>query len=152
MKIKVEISEEIYETCCIIKTSSLNDQVNKIVNYIKTLDSNSNDANFVIGYDLDKEKTIIIKSDDIIKITVEDKKTYIFLDGKKYLSKKRLCELENSLGHPFFRVSKKALVNVNAMDNIEASFGGLFLLTLKNGSKEYISKKYLPVLKKYLGM
>ena len=51
------------------------------------------------------------------------------------------------MGNSFFRISKGALVNVNSPDIIEASFGGVFMLTLKNGCKEYISKKYLPELK-----
>lgn len=150
MKIKVEIVEDIGEMCCTIKTSSLNDDVNKIVNYIKKLDKYSTE--YIIGLDLEKEKTIILRPEDIYIISVEDKKTYIYTKNKKYISKKRLCELENVFGNSFFRISKSTLVSVDAMDNIEASFGGIFVLTLKNGCKEYISRKYLPELKKYLGI
>ena len=31
-------------------------------------------------------------------------------------------------------------------------FGGIMLLVLKNGCKDYISRKYLPAFKKYLGI
>ena len=150
MKIKVEIMEEMDESCCILQVPYLNEQVDKIVDYIKKL--NTLHTEFIIGYDLEREKTIILKPEDIFMINVEDKKSYIYVSNNKYLSKKRLCELENLLGDSFLRISKRTLVNINALDNIEASFGGIFLLTLKNGCKEYISKKYLPEFKRYLGI
>lgn len=150
MKIKVEIVEEMDESCCILQVPYLNEQVDKIVDYIKKL--NTLHTEFIIGYDLEREKTIILKPEDIFMINVEDKKSYIYVSNNKYLSKKRLCELENLLGDSFLRISKRTLVNINALDNIEASFGGIFLLTLKNGCKEYISKKYLPEFKRYLGI
>lgn len=34
----------------------------------------------------------------------------------------------------------------------EAEFGGMMLLTMKNGSSEYVSRHYLPEFKKYLGL
>ena len=150
MKIKVEIIEDIDEPCFVIKTPSLNDQVKKIVEYVKTVDSKTSD--FVIGYDSQKEKTIILKPEDITKVSVDDRKTYIYVKNERYLSKKRLYELEDILGDAFFRISKNTLVNIDSMDNIEASFGGVFLLTLKNGFKEYVSKKYISELKRFLGI
>ena len=38
------------------------------------------------------------------------------------------------------------------MDSIEGGFSGTLLLTLKNGCKDYVSRKYLPGFKKYLGL
>ena len=38
------------------------------------------------------------------------------------------------------------------LDLIEASFNGAFLLKLKNGLSDYVSRKYFPQLKKYLGL
>lgn len=49
-------------------------------------------------------------------------------------------------------ISKSALVNLDHLDHVEAEFGGLMRLTLKNGKSEYVSKHYLPEFKKYLGL
>ncbi|RKJ31015.1 LytTR family transcriptional regulator, partial [bacterium 1XD42-8] len=32
------------------------------------------------------------------------------------------------------------------------SFGGMMCLVMKNGCKDYVSRKYLPDLKRYLGI
>lgn len=150
MKIRVEIVEGVNEPCCIIQTPALSNQLHKLIDYIKKLDSSASE--FVVGYDVDKEKTIILKPEDIFMLCVENKKVSIYTEHNKYLAKKRLCELETLLGNSFLRISKNTIVNVNTMDNIEASFGGILVLTLKNGCKEYISRKYLPNLKECLGI
>ena len=38
------------------------------------------------------------------------------------------------------------------MESVEPSFNGVMLLHMKNGEKEYISRKFVPQLKKYLGL
>ncbi|HHT54760.1 MAG TPA: LytTR family transcriptional regulator, partial [Clostridiales bacterium] len=43
----------------------------------------------------------------------------------------------------FIRISKSVLVNLKYLDCVEPSFGGIMLLVLKNGCKDYISRKYL---------
>lgn len=48
------------------------------------------------------------------------------------------------------RVSKSVLVNLQYLDCVEPSFGGIMLLVLKNGCKDYISRKYLPAFKNIL--
>ena len=50
------------------------------------------------------------------------------------------------------QISKTTLVNLSYMDSIEPGFSGTLLLKLKNGSKDYVSRKYLPEFKKYLGL
>ena len=52
----------------------------------------------------------------------------------------------------FMKISKTALINLKYIEGVEASFGGSMLLILKNGCKDYVSRKYLPDLKKYLGL
>lgn len=150
MRIRVEIIEGLDEPSCIIQTSIINNQLTKVIEYLKSADTSI--SGFITGYDIDREKTIILKPEDIFMVCVEAKKVYIYTENRKYISKKRLCELENMLGNSFLRISKNVIINVNTMDNIEASFGGVLMLTLKNGCKEYITRKYLPDLKKCLGI
>ena len=50
------------------------------------------------------------------------------------------------------KISKTTLVNLQYIDGVEASFGGTMLLILKNGCKDYVSRKYLPSFKEYLGL
>ena len=50
------------------------------------------------------------------------------------------------------QISKSTLVNLSYLDRIEPGFGGTVLLKLRNGSKDYVSRKYLPEFKRYLGL
>ena len=50
------------------------------------------------------------------------------------------------------QISKTTLINLSYMDSIEPGFSGTLLLKLKNGDKDYVSRKYLPDLKNYLGL
>ena len=150
MNVIIEIIYGLEEPSCIIQTSSITEEIANITEFVRNVDLSV--ARFVSGYDCESEKTMILKPTEIFSVCVEDKKTYLYLKHKKLNSKKRLCELEDELGNSFIRISKSVIVNVNAIDNIEASFGGAFLLTLKNGQEEYISRKYLPELKKCLGL
>jgi DNA-binding LytR/AlgR family response regulator len=50
------------------------------------------------------------------------------------------------------QISKQTIINLSYLDLIEASFNGAFLLKLKNGLSDYVSRKYFPQLKKYLGL
>ena len=85
-------------------------------------------------------------------VRVENKDTIIY--GKEHRSRcrKRLYEMQQQLGAGFMQISKSTLVNLSYMSNVEAGFSGTLLLKLKNGCKDYVSRKYLPEFKKYLGL
>jgi DNA-binding LytR/AlgR family response regulator len=38
------------------------------------------------------------------------------------------------------------------IDYVEPAFNGMMMILLKNGGKDFISRKYLPQLKQYLGI
>ena len=85
-------------------------------------------------------------------VRVEAGDTILFGKCSKYRSRKRLYELEKQLGNQFMQISKSTLVNLSYLESIEAGFNGTLLLKLKNGCKDYVSRKYLPEFKKYLGL
>ena len=102
---------------------------------------------------IDEEtQKIVSMLDDIYLIRIENEKTVLYGKEKSYVSKKRLCELEKALKPNFMKISKTTLINLKYIEGMEASFGGMMLLIMKNGCKDYVSRKYLPDLKKYLGL
>ena len=56
------------------------------------------------------------------------------------------------LSKDFMRISKSIIVNLQKIKNVEAVFSGMLLLHMKNGSKEYVSRTYLPKMKEFLGI
>ena len=95
---------------------------------------------------------VILQPKEIYMVRVENKDTIIYGKEHRYRSRKRLYEMQQQLGAGFMQISKSTLVNLSYMSNVEAGFSGTLLLKLKNGCNDYVSRKYLPEFKKYLGL
>ena len=95
---------------------------------------------------------MILKPMEIYMVRVENTETILYGEKKKYRSRKRLYELALQLGKGFMQISKSTLVNLSYLDSIEPGFSGTVLLKLKNGSKDYVSRTYMPAFKQYLGL
>ena len=144
MNVQIKNISGLEEPYVEIYTSDITDDIQNLLSLIKA------SSNIVTAQQ--DERTIVLKERDIYMIRVENEKTIIYCKEKKYYSKKRLYELENILKHSFMKISKTTLVNLQYIDGVEASFGGTMLLILKNGCKDYVSRKYLPGFKEYLGL
>ena len=96
------------------------------------------------------DRIVIINPDEIIAVHAEKKWCRIITESADYICRKRLYELENTLGPEFMRTSKSIIVNIRRIGSVEAVFNGMMLLHMKNGSKEYVSRTYLPNLKSFL--
>ena len=144
MNAQIKIISGLEEPYVEIYTSDITDDIQNLLSLIKA------SSNIVTAQQ--DERTIVLKERDIYMIRIENEKTIIYCKEKKYYSKKRLYELENILKHSFMKISKTTLVNLQYIDGVEASFGGTMLLILKNGCKDYVSRKYLPGFKEYLGL
>lgn len=144
MRVEIKIQENVSEPYVVIHTERVTDEIQKLLKYIE----NSNDV-LVVETD---DKKLVLNVNDIYMIRVESEKTVVYGKDKKYITKKRLCELEKMLKYDFMKISKTTLINLKYINRIEPAFNGMMLLFMKNGCKDYISRKYLPDLKKYLGL
>jgi DNA-binding LytR/AlgR family response regulator len=87
----------------------------------------------------------------IYSITVEDKKIFAYLDKEKLQIKKRLYEIEEILGKGFVKINQSCLVNISKIERFDASFAGAMMVTLKNGYKDYVSRRQLRIVKERIG-
>ena len=142
MKVEIKLIEGLEESYAVIYTELIDEEIQNIVSII------GNSTGVVTAFN--NERIIVLKESDIYVIRVEDKKTVIYCKDKQYISKKRLCELEKTLKSSSMKISKTTLINLKYIEGIEAAFGGMMLLIMKNGVKDYVSRRYLPDLKKYL--
>ena len=145
MKVSVDISPEYKEPFAVIHTDKVTDEIQQMIDSLSASDA-------PITALWNEENIIVLKPTEIYMVRVEDGDTIIYGEKKKYRSRKRLYELANQLGKQFMQISKTTLINLSYMDCIEPGFSGTLLLKLKNGSKDYVSRKYLPEFKKYLGL
>lgn len=99
-----------------------------------------------------QERLFVLRPEEVFMIRVENEKTLVFTKDGQFASGRRLYELETALGSGFLRINKSTLVNLQQLDYVEPTLGGLMLLVLKNGCRDHISRKYLPAFKQYLGL
>ena len=144
MKVNVDISPEYTEAYAVIRTDRITEEIQRVIDVLG--------ANEVPITAQKEDNTVILKPNEIYMVRVEDGGTVIYAESQKFFSRKRLYELGAQLGKQFMQISKTTLVNLSYMDSIEPGFGGTVLLKLKNGLKDYVSRKYLPEFKKYLGL
>ncbi len=100
----------------------------------------------------ENDKIVMLHPEEIYLVRVENEKTIIYTAKKQYQSNRRLYELEGMLGRNFMRISKSAIMNLQLLDYAAPGLGGVMVLVLKNGLRDYVSRKYLPDFKRYLGL
>ena len=130
---------------CRDHTDRVTDEIQRIIDILGTSET-------PITVLKNEEDIIVLQPKDVYMVRVEDGDTVIYGAKDRYRSRKRLYELAFQLGNQFMQISKTTLINLSYMDSIEPGFSGTLLLKLKNGNKDYVSRKYLPEFKKYLGL
>lgn len=144
MKVKIEIKEDAEFPYAVIYTSEVTSEIQRAVSLL------SMKSNIITASD--RDKIIILNPDEVFMVRVEASETVIYCRDKRYLSKYRLYELLDTLGNSFMRISKSTIINLKKIDCIEPSISGMMKIYLKNNLNEYISRRYLPDFKKYLGL
>lgn len=145
MKLKVVVEPGLEEDYAEIHVREMTDEVTRVSECIQ------NKKPVITGLD-EYERIVVIDNADIVSLHAEKKWCRIYTDASDYSCRKRLYEIENMLGRDYMRISKSIIVNLEKIESVEAVFNGMLLLRMKNGSKEYVSRTYLPRMKEYLGI
>lgn len=143
---KIEIITDTNEEELLVKifAKQINDDVQKIISLLnKNQDS-------IIGFKNDQ--AFIIEESDIIRVYIEDKKVFIKTVDDIYSSKKRLYEIENSLGNDFIKISQSEIANIKYIKKLDFSYTGTIMLIFKNGDKSFVSRRSLKTFKDKLGI
>ncbi len=142
MRVEIRISPDVVEPYAVLYANQLTPELQELSARLGTEEK--------VFTAMDEYRMVILQPEDIYIVRVEQDKTRILGKHKEFASNRRLYEWEEQLGKGFLRISKSAIVNLKYIDSVEPSFGGSLVLHMKNGSKDYISRKYLPSFKKYL--
>lgn len=144
MKVEIQISEEINEPYAVIHTNKMTDEIKQLMEMFHA------PGNVITV--TDNDQLLVLEPSEIYMLRMENEQLHVYCQQKSYISGKRLYEMEKLLGSGFMRISKSTLINLKQIKSVEPSFHGTMLVILKNGNKDYISRKYLPTFKKYLGI
>lgn len=101
----------------------------------------------------DNDKIRQIDAGDVYYFESVDNKVFLYLEQGVYEVKYKLYEIEEEYaGTDFFRASKSVIINLAKVKQFAPDFGGRFEAQMKNGERLIISRQYVPLLKKRLGM
>lgn len=123
-------------------------QILKIVELINKSDSNDKK---IIG--LSDGESYCIDLENILYFETVDRKTFCYTSDGVYEIPLKLYEIEEKYEYTdYIRISKFSIANLNKIKSLRPDFGGKLLATMENGEKICISRQYVPVLKKKLGI
>ena len=103
------------------------------------------------GYSADVIK--ILKINEIESIFALEGTIYVsYSDGKQYLIKVRLYEIESKLPECFIRINKSAIANRRKIVQFDVQFSGAVDAVFKSGYKDYVSRRCFAELKRRYGI
>ncbi len=89
----------------------------------------------------------------MIRIYLNSGKVVAVTDKGEYILRLRLYEIEKLLlTDQFIRISNSEIINLKKVNNFDLSFTGTICVKLSNGITTYVSRRYVPKLKKILGI
>ncbi len=146
MKFKLQLDRDCEEE--IVATVH---QRTPLIDEIERLVMQDNLTDQIPGY---KEEEIIMLSLKTIDcFFVEDERTYAHCqDGKRYLIRKRLYELEKILPGYYERISKSAIANWSNIGRFRVQLSGAVDVVFKSGFTECISRRCFSELKRRYGL
>ena len=145
MKITIQDIPEGEEDEIIIRCKKMDEGLLKMIYALKT----------------GRDKITVSKDDKLFQIQpmsvyyfeAVDNRTFAYLEKDVYETKFRLYELEERLvGTDFFRATKSTIINLSKVESLSPAFSGRFEVCMKNGEKLIVSRQYVPLLKKKLGL
>lgn len=104
----------------------------------------------LVGYQEGVIKPITLN--EIYSFNVFDNKVYACLENEKFMLKQRLYVIEAILNDNFVKINQSCIINIRKIKKFESSFGGVLAVILKNGYKDYISRRQLKVVKERIGL
>ncbi len=122
-----------------------------LIDEIERLVTQDNLSEQIPGYEEDEIVMLNLKQIDYF--FVEDERTYAHCqDGKQYLIRRRLYELEKNLPGYYERISKSAIANWPRISRFRVQLSGAVDAVFKSGYTECISRRCFAELKRRYGL
>lgn len=146
MRVEIKIDSSCTEPQILILTDSITEEIN---NLLKKL---SEDVPQIISGSKDG-KIEVLEPDGLIRVYAAAGKVYAVTEKGEYLLRLRLYELEARLdSRRFIRISNSEIINLKQVSSFDFSFTGTICVKLQNGTTTYVSRRYVPKIKKILGL
>lgn len=145
MKITIETPRQGEEDEIIIRCAAIDDGIMELIYALKR------GREKLTAYS--GKGIVMLQPKDIYYFESVDNKVFAYCQKEVFEVRKKLYELEQDYSrNDFFRISKSTIVNLSKISYLTPAFNGRFDAMLKNGEKLVISRQYVAVLKKQLGI
>ena len=147
MKLKCEIiNDSDHEEGVFIYAPKGDANAEKIREFVESLSEQK-----LVGYS-ERGARVLVPS-EIYCFIVEDGKVYAISESEKYQIKDRLYKIEEMLeGSDFVKLNQSCVANIKMIESFDASIGGALMVTLKNGYRDYVSRRQIKSVKERLGL
>lgn len=144
MKLELNIDEKVKETLVVVSANKIDKEVQNLINYIEY------SSEYLIG--IVEDKASIIDIDEIIRVYIEDRKTFVVTLKDAYVVKKKLYEVENMVTRNFVKISQSEIANIKFIKNLDFSNTGTIVIKYKNSDISYVSRRMIKEFKLKLGI
>lgn len=149
MKVVISIDRSVKEMEVLITAQEQSESVDALYAYIAEFDKKCVET--ITAYRADTAKIVDVA--DIFRIYAGNQKVYIQTRQGEYVIRHRLYELEEALDKKrFLRISNSEIVNVKKILDIDLRITGMICIRFIDGSKTYVSRRYIPKIRKSLGI
>ena len=144
MKLELNIDEKVKEILVVISANRIDKEVQDLISYIEY------SSEYLIG--IVEDKASIIDIDEIIRVYIEDRKTFVVTLKDTYVVKKKLYEVENMVTRNFIKISQSEIANIKFIKNLDFSNTGTIVIKYKNSDISYVSRRMIKEFKLKLGI
>ena len=149
MKIILEQIDESEEEQIIVKSHRMRPELLQSLNLIADAKPNGRDYFFALS----GEEIFRVNPSDILYIESVDGKTFMYCSERVYESKQKLREFEELLKEKnFLRSSRTMIINVDKVRSFSPAAAGQLRVTMLNGEKVLITRRYANAVKAALGI
>lgn len=146
MKVQIQIEKDCVETQVIIVTKALSASIQELASRIE-----KEPLSVLTG--MQNEKYALIKPEEIFRIYANHGKVWIQTKRGLFQIRKTLYQIEELLDEKqFVRISHSEIISLSKIINFDLSFNGTTCVNCIDGLKSYVSRRYVPKIKKILGM
>lgn len=141
----IEIVEEEKDLQVIIQCRQVDEQVKRLRSHIELFDNK-------IQAKMENE-ICFVKSAEVLYFESVDNRIFLYTEDNVMEIKQRLYELEVILSNKdFIRISKSQIVNVNKIRTLKPEMNRTMLLTMCNGERLCVSRKYVKAFRDLLSI
>ena len=146
MQVEVRIDAAQREPRVIILTDQMTEDIQNLVHSLT-----EHGVHLIAGFSGDT--VTLLDERELLRIYAAAGKVYAVTDKGEYLLRLRLYELEERLAAlSFVRIPNSEIVNLKRVRHFDLSLAGTIAVTLSNGSRSYVSRRFVSKIKSMLGI